>query len=1292
MRLVIIFCLFSSFIFGQGILPNQIQTSPYSGGFLRSIDKVWDENEQDSVYIYEHVDSSFLANFMTHTDSIYISGDTIFLRDGSGFVKFKSGYGVDIVTAGDSLTISSDTAEMVTQYDISQMVDKDIDGVTPRLAYWRDGNTITHTSNMAWDSTNMELDLVGRLNLGQSGYPNAIRIGNMAGNANTSNDNIFIGGSAGLVSTGSNNVFQGSYSGFMNTTGFENTGIGTSSLSMNVTGAYNLGIGSDALRGVTGNSNIGIGSATLYSSTSGTENVAIGITAMSQNTGSYSTAVGSGSLFRSNSNNNVAIGWLSQYQNLTGERNTTIGTIAGYGGNNNDADQNVAIGYRAGANMIGDQNVFIGHQSGDLTTGSGNVFIGNYSGYAETGSGKLYITNDNDPTPLIYGDFATDQVTVNGGLTVTDRSGTPSTGAAYDTNGKLVTTGAAVGTVTGTGVATRLAFWSSTSALSSNANAYWDNSNDRLGLMTTAPKSKLQIGTSIIDDGGHSFTTDALTVINQTSSGTAILNDPITVLNLSRQGTASTTYGLGATFDLSRFQNVGASSRTRMDIKLAHNNYLVSAPSVMTMLSSGNIGINNTSPAYALDVTGQAQISNLVGAGTRMVTASSTGLLSTDAIPTGTVTSVGLTAGSGINISGTNPITSSGTMTISGTRLYPWDSGLWVSGDLYLRTNNTGTYPTITYSGGVIYYNLPSASSGQVLKYNGTGWAAGTDNTGTGVTSVTASSPLFSSGGATPNITIQSASGSQNGSLTSSDWTAFNNKMDAFYVAASGTAGVGVVGPLDQLTITAGTGITATRSLRNITVSSTATGTVTSVTGTSPIIITSTPTTTPNVTIQNATTSLTGALTNTDWNTFNNKVGGSGTTNYIPKWSGSSSLSNSVMYESSSLIGIGITTPYSKMHISSGNLGIYNTGGGQIYLGDGNFENSSYYNSAPGIGAVGSAPTSNIAFYRYGGSPNARTEIMRMTDIGLGIFQTAPAYALDVTGDMRVTTLSATPSSIGAWTSGNVATKLTVGTGLSISSGNLINTGVLTEVDGSITNEGYLGIATAGGTKIRGFNSSGTGTGNGVGVTASNGIVVASGGDNSNGGDLTWQLTGQASALHTLSSNGLIARTGSGTVSARTITAGSGISVSNGDGVSGNPTISTLQSEYGEMYDNNTFVTLTTSYASLTNTNTSLSTGWGASSNTGIIVPVAGYYDISFTATVAGGAGAGTALIKILNNGSTITRSNILASYGASEYASISKRVIEYCSASAVISVQGAYDPAGTNCSVGYKSLVIRKL
>lgn len=63
-------------------------------------------------------------------------------------------------------------------------------------------------------------------------------------------------------------------------------------------------------------------------------------------------------------------------------------------------------------------------------------------------------------------------------------------------------------------------------------------------------------------------------------------------------------------------------------------------------------------------------------------------------------------------------------------------------------------------------------------------WSVGT------VTSVTASAPLSSSGGTTPNITISQASGTDNGYLSSTDWTTFNNKQPAgnYITALSGEA------------------------------------------------------------------------------------------------------------------------------------------------------------------------------------------------------------------------------------------------------------------------------------------------------------------------------------------------------------------------------------------------------------------------------------------------------------------------------------------------------------------------
>jgi hypothetical protein len=49
------------------------------------------------------------------------------------------------------------------------------------------------------------------------------------------------------------------------------------------------------------------------------------------------------------------------------------------------------------------------------------------------------------------------------------------------------------GGITGSGAATRVAFWSGTNALSSNTNLYWDNTNSRLGIGTSSPSYDLHV-------------------------------------------------------------------------------------------------------------------------------------------------------------------------------------------------------------------------------------------------------------------------------------------------------------------------------------------------------------------------------------------------------------------------------------------------------------------------------------------------------------------------------------------------------------------------------------------------------------------------------------------------------------------------------------------------------------------------------------------------------------------------------------------------------------------------------
>lgn len=60
----------------------------------------------------------------------------------------------------------------------------------------------------------------------------------------------------------------------------------------------------------------------------------------------------------------------------------------------------------------------------------------------------------------------------------------------------------------------------------------------------------------------------------------------------------------------------------------------------------------------------------------------------------------------------------------------------------------------------------------------------------TGVTSVTATSPVASSGGTTPVISMPAASSTVSGYLTSTDWTTFNNKGNGTVTSVTGTSPV----------------------------------------------------------------------------------------------------------------------------------------------------------------------------------------------------------------------------------------------------------------------------------------------------------------------------------------------------------------------------------------------------------------------------------------------------------------------------------------------------------------------
>ena len=441
--------------------------------------------------------------------------------------------------------------------------------------------------------------------------------------------------------------------------------------------------------------------------------------------------------------------------------------------------------------------------------------------------------------------------------------------------------GPGTGTITGAGVSGQLTYFIGTDVISGNNNLFYDITNGRLGINTATPGSPLDI---------HST------------------------------GTAAQFNGTGVNNAFVLFQNAGTSKwRIGNLYNSGANDYqiydVLNATARLTIKNTGATTLTGTFTATSLIKSGGTSSQILLADGTTTPT-STFGAGSVTNVSALTLGTTGTDLTSSVVNSTTTPVITLNIPTASASNRGALSSTDWTTFNnkqATLSLTTTGTSGAATLVGATL--NIPNYTNVGTV----TSVAALTLGTsGTDLSSLVANST------STPVITLNvpTASASNRGALSSADFTTFNNKQATISVTAPVVlTGATISMPAATTSVNGYLTSTDWNTFNNKTSNL---GTVTDVValtiGTSGIDITSTAvttTTTPVITlnIPTASASNRGALSSTDWTTFNNKqsalanpVTGTGTTNYLPKFTGASTIGNSILQDDGTNVSIGYTT------------------------------------------------------------------------------------------------------------------------------------------------------------------------------------------------------------------------------------------------------------------------------------------------------------------------------------------------------------------------------------------------
>jgi hypothetical protein len=618
-----------------------------------------------------------------------------------------------------------------------------------------------------------------------------------------------------------------------------------------------------------------------------------------------------------------------------------------------------------------------------FTSGTGTI--------RTTTSNNLILQTNSTSAITIYPTQQQIQFNAYGSGTFT---GTATQRLAVDSSGNIIEVPIGSGAVDGSGAANKVTYWTDTDTISYNNNFHWDNTNGNLGIGTNAPNSTLHVYTSAEATARFQSTDNKAEIYVYDNDTTAILGAEGANIYLgSSSGSANGFLRIATTTGNAAF-GAAAEGNTRLKIiprtvEIASNSTNYQKAVYASALNFYDINSGITDSGYRIAVDASAFVSdtdfegtlakqyavwarhgaNVSGSGSTITNSYGVYI---DSLTNADTTITNLWGLYQANSSAKNYFAGNvgiGTTNPSGSlHIQNGTSGATASldaDDLIVEGNDNSGISILTPSNkkGNLFFGDPSDNEAGGLSYIRYPFGDKLNITigGNIVLIVSENGSIATSTGAT----LSSAGGwyAASGARIQGAWVVANSATDtstfAGNVTIDGNVGIGTAVPSQKLHVQGNLRVTGAYYASDNNA------------GSSNQVLTSTG-------------------SGTDWKSLSDigdTVTGSGTTNYVTKWSNgaNSDLTDSIIYDDGTNVGIGTTNPECKLDIhdhtsattfiADNNAGvrITNWGGdtGWSLLGFGGY--SSIYTK--NLSQIGSLSTNAGTYLAFGTSNNYGTGI-----------------------------------------------------------------------------------------------------------------------------------------------------------------------------------------------------------------------------------------------------------------------------------------------------------------------------